>query len=96
MNCNAKKDLNGTWWMQYRWTDWTGTKRKSQKRGFKPTYLKTIHNQFSAILNYAVNFYDLRFNPCRKAGSMGKSKADERPYWTLEEYQKFSDAIMDK
>ena len=50
----------------------------------------------SAILNYAVNFYDLRSNPCRKAGSMGKSKADERPYWTLEEFQKFSDAIMDK
>ena len=65
-------------------------------KGFKPTYLKTIHNQLSAILNYAVNFYDLRSNPCRKAGSMGKSKADERPYWTLEEFQKFSDAIMDK
>ena len=27
---------------------------------------------------------------------MGKSKADERSYWTLEEFQKFSDAIMDK
>lgn len=66
------------------------------QRVFKPTYLKTIHNQLSAILNYAVNFYDLRSNPCRKAGSMGKSKADERPYWTLEEFQKFSDAIMDK
>ena len=65
-------------------------------KGFKPTYLKTIHNQLSAILNYAVNFYDLRSNPCRKAGSMGKSRADERPYWTLEEFQKFSDAIMDK
>ena len=38
----------------------------------------------------------MRSNPCRKAGSMGKSKADERPYWTLEEFQKFSDAIMDK
>jgi integrase len=66
------------------------------EKGFKPTYLKTINNQLSAIMNYAVNFYDLRSNPCRKAGSMGKSKADERPYWTLEEFQKFSDAIMDK
>ena len=69
---------------------------RNDGKGFKPTYLKTIHNQLSAILNYAVNFYDLRSNPCRKAGSMGKSKADERPYWTLEEFQKFSDAIMDK
>ena len=69
---------------------------RNDGKGFKPTYLKTIHNQLSAILNYAVNFYDLCSNPCRKAGSMGKSKADERPYWTLEEFQKFSDAIMYK
>lgn len=66
------------------------------QKGFKPTYLKTINNQLSSILNYAVNFYDLRSNPCHKAGSMGKSKADERPYWTLEEFKKFSDSIIDK
>lgn len=181
MSCSAKKDPNGTWRIQYRWTDWTGTKRKSQKRGFqtkkeaeewyarfllqqssdptmtladfweiyktdmekrlrkttmkqkeyvmkdkvlpyfgktpineitapmirkwqgemmengfRPTYLKTIQNQLSAIMNYAVNFYELRSNPCRKAGSMGKSRVEERPYWTLTEFQKFSDAIMDK
>ena len=181
MSCSAKKDPNGTWRIQYRWTGWTGTKKKSQKRGFKtkkeaeewythfilqqssdptmtlndfweiyksdmekrlrkttmkqkvyvmndkvlhyfgntaineitapmirkwqgemlqkgfkPTYLKTINNQLSSILNYAVNFYDLRSNPCHKAGSMGKSKADEKPYWTLEEFKKFSDAIIDK
>lgn len=35
MSCNAKKEKNGTWRIQYRWTDWTGTKKKSQKRGFK-------------------------------------------------------------
>ena len=35
MSCNAKKDPNGTWRIQYRWTDWTGEKKKSQKRGFK-------------------------------------------------------------
>ncbi len=35
MSCSAKKDPNGTWRIQYRWTDWTGTKKKSQKRGFK-------------------------------------------------------------
>ncbi len=181
MSCSAKKDPNGTWHIQYRWTDWAGVQRKSQKRGFKTkkeaeewyahfmfqqstdpvmpfadfweiykadmerrlrkttmkqkeyivndkllpyfgktpinkidapmirkwqtemmkqgysqTYLKTINNQLNAILNYAVKYYDLRSNPCHKAGSMGKSKADERPYWTLEEFQKFSDAIVDK
>lgn len=181
MSCSAKKDSNGTWHIQYRWTDQTGTKKKSQKRGFKtkreaedwyqhfmlqqtsdptmtlndfweiyksdmekrlrkttmkqkeyvmndkvlpyfgttpinaitapmirkwqgemmekgfkPTYLKTINNQLNSILNYAVDFYDLRSNPCRKASSMGKSKADERPYWTLEEFKKFLDAVIDK
>ena len=181
MSCNAKKDPNGTWRIQYRWTDWTGAKKKSQKRGFKtkkeaeewyarfllqqssdptmplrefweiykqdmskrlrkstmkqkeyimhdkvlpyfgniainaitapmirkwqgellekgfkPTYLKTINNQLSCVMNYAVRFYELRSNPCHKAGSMGKSKADERPYWTLEEFNKFCDAIIDK
>lgn len=35
MSCNAKRDPYGTWRIQYRWTDWTGIKRKSQKRGFK-------------------------------------------------------------
>ena len=35
MSCRAKRDPNGTWHIQYRWTDWTGTKKKSQKRGFK-------------------------------------------------------------
>ena len=35
MSCSAKRDSNGTWHIQYRWTDWTGTKKKSQKRGFK-------------------------------------------------------------
>ncbi len=181
MSCSAKKDPNGTWRIQYRWTDWTGKHRKSQKRGFKtkreaeqwyanfllqqssdpsmtlesfwelykddmgkrlrkttmkqkeyivkdkilpyfgktpineitapkirrwqsemmakgfkPTYLKTINNQLNAIMNYAVNFYDLKSNPCRKAGSMGKSKADEKPYWTVEEFREFEKAIIDK
>ncbi|MCH3916947.1 MAG: site-specific integrase [Spirochaetia bacterium] len=178
---SAKRDSNGTWYIQFRYTDWTGTKRKSSKRGFrtkkeaedwlshfllqqasdpsmtlsdfwdiyktdmskrlkettmdnkeylmnqkilpyfgttpineitpakirkwqgemmgmgfKPTYLRTINNQLSAILNYVVSFYDFKSNPCKKAGSMGKGRADERPYWTLEEFRQFLDAVSDK
>lgn len=181
MSCNARKDKNGTWGIQYRWTDYTGQKRKSQKRGFrtkkeaeewlrdfqlqqsddltmtfeafweiyrqdmetrlrettmrnkeyivrdkilpyfgktplneitapkirkwqsaliregyKPTYLKTVNNQLSAVLNYAVRYYNLRSNPCHKAGSMGKSRADKMDYWTLDEFQRFEEAISDK
>ena len=178
---SAKRDPNGTWHIQYRYTDWTGKKRKSSKKGFKtkkeaedwlahfllqqasdpsmtlkdfweiymedmkkrlkettvankeqifqncilpyfgdtpineitaakirkwqgemmeknfkPTYLKSIQNQLSAVMNYAVRFYDLKSNPCKKAGPMGKNDADEKPYWTLEEFNKFADAISDK
>lgn len=61
-----------------------------------PTYLKTIHNQISAIFNHAVNFYNLRENPARKAGNMGKEKTKEMVIWTKEEYLKFADEMMDK
>lgn len=172
MSCRAKRDPNGTWHIQYRWTDWTGTKKKSQKRGFKtkkeaeewyahfilqqtsdptmtlndfweiykadmekrlrkttmkqkeyvmkdkvlpyfgntpinaitapmirkwqgemidkgfkPTYLKTINNQLSSILNYAVRFYELRSNPCHKAGNISAHCIDQNlePDCLLEE-----------
>lgn len=32
---SAKRDPNGTWHIQYRYTDWTGKKRKSSKKGFR-------------------------------------------------------------
>ena len=66
------------------------------KMGYSPTYLKTINNQLSAIFNYAVRYYDLKSNPCVKAGSMGKSKAEEMDFWTGEEFRRFIDSVMNK
>lgn len=66
------------------------------KMGYSPTYLKTINNRLSAIFNYAVRYYDLKSNPCAKAGSMGKSKAEEMDFWTGEEFRKFIDSVMNK
>ena len=66
------------------------------KMGYSPTYLKTMNNQLSAIFNYAVRYYDLKSNPCVKAGSMGKSKAEEMDFWTGEEFRKFIDSVMNK
>lgn len=60
---------------------------------FSQTYLKTVHNQLSALMNYAVAHYRLAFNPCKAAGSIGKSKADEMHIWTQEQYEQFSAAI---
>ena len=63
---------------------------------YSPVYLKTVHNQLSAIFNHAVKFYNLRENPCKKAGSMGKKKNREMLFWTKEEYLKFAEVMMDK
>ena len=184
---SIKKDDNGRWTVQYRYTDWQGVRRKSTKRGFKTkheaedwfnnymlvkvgnldmdfesfvniyldsvkqrirestwinkeyiinlkiipyfknkkineikpaeiiewqnelmlarnsrgelysqTYLKTIHNQLTAIFNYAVKYYGLKSNPANIAGSMGSKEAEEMNFWTKEEYEKFAYAMMDK
>lgn len=71
-----------------------GRTEKGEK--YSPVYLKTLHNQLSAVFNYAVKFYELRDNPAAKAGNMGKAKGQERDFWTQEEYTKFSFAVMDK
>ena len=63
---------------------------------YSPVYLKTVHNQMSAIFNHAVKFYGLSANPAAKAGNMGKEKTREMLFWTQDEYKKFSEAIMDK
>ena len=65
------------------------------KQGYAPTYLKSINNQLAALFNYAVRYYDLNDNPCRKAGSIGKSKADDMEFWTKQEFKQFLPS-MDK
>lgn len=66
------------------------------KKGYSQTYLKTINNQLSAIFNHAVQLYGLKYNPCKKAGSIGKSKAEEMLFWTQDEFKTFIDAVMNK
>ncbi len=63
---------------------------------YSPVYLKTLHNQLSAIFNHAVKFYGLRENPATKVGNMGKAKNKEKEFWTKAEYLQFIDAMMDK
>ena len=63
---------------------------------YSPVYLKTLHNQLSAVFNYAVKFYGLPSNPAAKAGNMGKAKNREMLFWTQEEYKKFAEVMMDK
>ena len=70
--------------------------RDENRKPYSQTYLKTVHNQLSAIFNHAVRHYDLRSNPASKAGNMGTEERKEMKFWTKDEYKKFADEMMDK
>ena len=55
--------------------------RDEKKKPYSQTYLKTLHNQLSAIFNHAVRYYELRSNPAAKAGNMGSEEHKEMLYW---------------
>lgn len=64
-------------------------------KNYSQTYLKTVHNQLSAIFNFAVKYYKLSTNPASACGSMGKKKADSMQFWTKEEFDKFIATMED-
>lgn len=66
------------------------------KRGLgklKPTSLKLIDSTLTGIFSYAVNYYDLPSNPCKKAGCIGSFKPEKIQFWTLQEFKTFIDVI---
>ena len=79
-----------------RWQNELINYRDKDGAPYSPVYLKSIQNQISAIFNHAVRYYNLKENPCKKAGSMGKKKNREMAFWAKEEYLQFIDAMMDK
>ena len=79
--------------------DWQNEIRGLTDNNGKPlstTYLKTVHNQLSAIFNHAIRYYGLQVNPAQRAGNMGTEERREMLFWTKEEYTKFSEVMMDK
>lgn len=70
-------------------TDIRSWQNKILSMNYKATYIKTLHNQVSAILNFAVKYYKLPNNPARQAGSIGKKNAQAMKFWTLEQFKKF-------
>ncbi len=79
-----------------KWQNEMIKKRQADGKPYKPTYLETMQSELSAIFNHAVRFYNLRENPVKKAGTIGKGKADEMDFWTKEEYLKFIECVKDK
>ncbi len=71
-------------------------KLMSLPNNYSQTYLKKINTELNSIINYAKRFYDLNTNPCGKAGTIGKAKAEEMDYWTYDEYIAFREGVKDK
>ena len=69
--------------------------RDENGKPYSTVYLKTIHNQLSAIFNHAVRFYGLSQNPARIAGNCGSEKKGQMKFWTKEQYRRFAEEIMD-
>lgn len=79
-----------------KWQDGLIAYRDDKRNPYSATYLRTINNQLAAIINYAVRYYNLKDNPCRKAGTIGKDHADEMNFWTAEEFKLFLEKASDK
>lgn len=70
--------------------------KEIKKKGFSEAYLWSINAQLNAIFNHAVKFYKLSYNPCKGAGTMGKSKSGNIGVWSQEEMEQFLEAVKDK
>lgn len=63
---------------------------------YKKSFLKTIHNQLNAILNFAVRYYGLASNPAHIVGNMGNDREVEMNFWTKDQYLQFRECMMDE
>ena len=79
-----------------KWGDIMLSSRKKDGEPYAQTYLRAISNQLSAILNYAVAYHGLKDNPVLKIERLGEKNPDtERDFWTVDEYNRFIEALED-
>lgn len=79
-----------------KWQNFIMSKTDRNGKKFSKSFLKTIHNQLSALMNHAVKYYGLSSNPAQTVGNMGTDKGIEMNYLTLEEYRKLAEVLMDE
>lgn len=65
------------------------------EQGLKPTTIKMINAQLSAMLNFAVKYYGLSKNPVVLAGPVGSMKTKEMSFWTPEQFERFLSCVRD-
>lgn len=67
-----------------------------EKYDYSASFKKSLHGFMVSILNYAVNFYDLKKNIASKVGGFNYKKGKPKSnieIWTLEEYTAFINAV---
>ena len=72
--------------------NWQNELKKSvnaQNKALSSGYIGTLHREFSAMMNFAVRYYDLPKNPCKDAGNVSGSRKRSLQFWTLEQFQAF-------
>ena len=74
---------------------WRNKMIKDAKKELSLTYVYTIEAQLNAILNYAVEYHDLPFNPYVNTKKIGKKISAEKTIWTPEEYKQFLKTVED-
>lgn len=78
------------------WQNTMITAVKPNGEPYSATYLRSMNNQLSAIMNFAKTYHNLPSNPVLKVERMGlKNPEDEPAIWTLEEYERFSENLQD-
>ena len=67
------------------------------KKDYKPGFLRVIHAQLAAVLNFAVKYYGLKQNPATLAGSMGTLKQHHKiQFYTLDQFRQFIPCVDPK
>ena len=79
-----------------KWQNEISSKTTSTGKPYSKATLRTIHAQLSSIFNHAVRYYGLKQNPAQIVGTIKDDEVKEPEVWTVEEYKKFSEAIMPK
>jgi len=79
-----------------RWQNKLMELKRPNGEPYSPTYLRSINNQLTAILNHASRYYGLHPNPAVKTMKMGAKEAGEMNFWTKDEYLRFSEAMLEK
>lgn len=65
-------------------------------RPFSKNYLRNLNAQLTVLFRYAAKYYGLHDNPMDGIMGIGSSREGKCDFWTLEEFNAFSDACMEE